>query len=79
MIKQELFLTYEGGILLYPVLRKLKLIGATMTINAMCLGESEKHMGFSLSRKNKKIQTLSNIASVEAIYSICALGMNSTS
>ena len=54
-------------------------MGATMTINAIHLGESEKHMGFSLSRKNKKIRTLSNIASLEAIYSICALGMNSTS
>ena len=50
-----------------------------MTINATCLGGSEKHMGFSLSRNNKNFQTVSNIASLEAIYSICALGMNSTS
>lgn len=50
-----------------------------MTINATCLGGSEKHMGFSLSRKNKNFQTVSNIASLEAIYSVCALGMNSTS
>ena len=50
-----------------------------MTINAMCLGGSEKHTGFSLSKKNKNFQTESNIARLEAIYSICALGMNSTS
>lgn len=50
-----------------------------MTINAMCLGGSEKHMGFSLSRKNKNFQTVSNMASLEAVYSVCASGMNSTS
>lgn len=55
------------------------MIAATVTINAMCLGKCKKHTGFSLPRKNKKFQTLSNIASLEAIYSICALGLKSTS
>lgn len=36
-------------------------------------------MGFSLSRKNKNFQTVSNMASLEAVYSVCASGMNSTS
>lgn len=60
-------------------IKKVKMIAATVTINAMCLGKCKKHTGFSLPRKNKKFQTLSNIASLEAIYSICALGLKSNS
>lgn len=60
-------------------IKKVKIIGTTVTIRAMCLGKGKTHIGFCLLRKNKKFKTRSNIASLEAIYSICALGMNSTS
>lgn len=60
-------------------IKKVKIIGATMTINAMCLGKGKKDMGFSFTNKNEIFETLSNITSLEAIYSICVLGLSSIS
>lgn len=49
-----------------------------MTINAMCLGGSEKHMGFSLSRKNKISKQCPIWPAWSCLFSLCFC-MNSTS